>query len=458
MANAPRDANQVPTLMAVNDLTGLPQPVLADSSGNILIAASLANATVSQGGTGRTSFTAYAPIFGGTTATGALQSGTVGNAGEVLTSNGAGALPTFQAAAGGNPFSDATALVKNSVDATKLVIFSASAITTSTTRTITVPDVNDTMVTLGATQTLTGKTLTSPTLTTPVINGATTGTGVASVATASTLSQRDASGNSAFNNVLEGYTTIITAAGTTTLTVASTRNQIFTGTTTQTVVMPVVSTLVLGTQYYIYNDSTGVVSVQSSGLSAIASVPASGFMILTCVATSGVGSGSWEYQNLVTGSSTGTVPVVRGGTGATTLTGILKGNGTGAFTAVTAPSGTIVGTTDTQTLTNKRVTRRTATTNAPGATPTTNSDNVDVQIFTGLNAAITSMTTNLTGTPVATDFIEFQFTDDGTPRAITWGASFASTTVALPTITVASTKLRVLLERGASTWDCVAVV
>lgn len=52
----------------------------------------------------------------------------------------------------------------------------------------------------------------------------------------------------------------------------------------------------------------------------------------------------------------GTLPVANGGTGATTLTGILKGNGTGAFTAVTAPSGAIVGTTDMQTLTNKTLT------------------------------------------------------------------------------------------------------
>ena len=51
---------------------------------------------VAHGGTGDSSFTAYAPIFGGTTSTGALQSGTVGTAGQVLTSNGAGALPTFQ--------------------------------------------------------------------------------------------------------------------------------------------------------------------------------------------------------------------------------------------------------------------------------------------------------------------------------------------------------------------------
>lgn len=59
-----------------------------------------------------------------------------------------------------NPFSDASALVKNSSDATKLAILSAASITTGTTRTYTLPDATDT-ITLNATaQTLTNKKLT----------------------------------------------------------------------------------------------------------------------------------------------------------------------------------------------------------------------------------------------------------------------------------------------------------
>lgn len=53
--------------------------------------------TVADGGTGRSSATAYAVICGGTTATGILQSiASVGSLGQVLTSNGASALPTFE--------------------------------------------------------------------------------------------------------------------------------------------------------------------------------------------------------------------------------------------------------------------------------------------------------------------------------------------------------------------------
>lgn len=59
--------------------------------------------------------------------------------------------------------------LQDNSDTTKQVQFQLSGITTATTRTLTIPDVSDTLVGLAATQTLTNKTLTSPTISTPVI-------------------------------------------------------------------------------------------------------------------------------------------------------------------------------------------------------------------------------------------------------------------------------------------------
>ena len=119
---------------------------------------------------------------------------------------------------------------------------------------------------------------------------------------------------------------------------------------------------------------------------------------------------------------------------------------------------TILGRATTDTLTNKRITARTGSV-ASSATPTINTDNMDLFDITALAAAITSMTTNLSGTPVNGDGLIITFTDNGTGRAITWGASFEASTVALPSTTVASTKLTVALLWDVSTskWRCVGV-
>lgn len=126
---------------------------------------------------------------------------------------------------------------------------------------------------------------------------------------------------------------------------------------------------------------------------------------------------------------------------------------------VLAVEGVVVPTiSSTNTLTNKRITKRTLVTNAPGATPTTATDSYDMVLFTGLATAITSMTTNLTGTPTEGQTLWIAFTDNGTARAITWGSSFEASTVALPTTTVISTRLDVgfVWNTVTSKWRCIA--
>ena len=112
----------------------------------------------------------------------------------------------------------------------------------------------------------------------------------------------------------------------------------------------------------------------------------------------------------------------------------------------------------TTTLTNKRITARSGTV-ASSATPTINTDNVDYYSITALAAAITSFTTNLSGTPTIGQTLWISITDNGTARAITWGASFESSTITLPTTTVISTRLDVafIWNELTSVWRCVGV-
>lgn len=103
---------------------------------------------------------------------------------------------------------------------------------------------------------------------------------------------------------------------------------------------------------------------------------------------------------------------------------------------------TVAVTNSAQQLSNKRVVPRVLVTNAPGATPTINTDNVDAVSLTGINAAITSLTTNLSGSPSNFEKLIIRFRDDGTARAITFGASFeGTTTVPIPTTTTANKTL-----------------
>lgn len=112
------------------------------------------------------------------------------------------------------------------------------------------------------------------------------------------------------NATLRGWTTTATAAGTTTLTNASSHQQEFTGSTTQTVVLPVTSTLALGWSYEIINNSTGSLTIQSSGANTIGTITGGTTASLVCVLTSGTTAASWDFDVDGFASQTGTGAVV----------------------------------------------------------------------------------------------------------------------------------------------------
>ena len=145
---------------------------------------------------------------------------------------------------------------------------------------------------------------TTPTLATPVINGLPTGTGVASTTTASTLVARDVNANIFGNNLIEGFTSTATAGGVTTLTVASTEIQTFTGVSNQTLVLPNATTLTTGHSFRILNTSTGNITVQTNGGATIWTMAATTDLYLICTDNS-TAAGTWETHYIATGVSTG---------------------------------------------------------------------------------------------------------------------------------------------------------
>lgn len=100
------------------------------------------------------------------------------------------------------------------------------------------------------------------------------------------------------------------------------------------------------------------------------------------------------------------------------------------------------------------------TSEASSATPTValTTGVKHIHRITALATDITSMTTNLTGTPTHGQILIYEITGTAA-RAITWGASFEASTEALPTTTVSTDMLTVGFQWNAATskFRCLAV-
>lgn len=152
-----------------------------------------------------------------------------------------------------------------------------------------------------------------------------------------------------------------------------------------------------------------------------------------------VGDGSTQWTGLSYTIDTSTLATLAGAETVSNKT----------LTAVTVSSGTVSGT---------RVNPRISTT-ASSATPSINVDTTDQFNITALAVAITSMTSGLTGTPVDGQKLLIRIKDNGTARAITWGAGFvASGATPLPTTTVLNKThlIGFIYDSAAAKWVCVA--
>jgi hypothetical protein len=126
-----------------------------------------------------------------------------------------------------------------------------------------------------------------------------------------TVDDITASGNLTANNYVTVPHSTATAAGTTTLTVADSRVQVFTGSSNQTVKLPTTS-VVAGQEYTIINQSSGVISVQSSGGSALFAMFPNKSVRFTALFDTPTGGSDWQITGLTaTTSDSGSTLAIR---------------------------------------------------------------------------------------------------------------------------------------------------
>lgn len=134
--------------------------------------------------------------------------------------------------------------------------------------------------------------------------------------TASVISKWDANLNLSANNLLFGFISSVTSAGTTTLVVGSPYRWYITGTSVQTYQMPVTTTLTVGQAFFFINVSSAYVTIVSSGSNTILLMEPNSTAVLLVKSTGATTAADWSVQYSapnkivvsVTGNTTTTIP------------------------------------------------------------------------------------------------------------------------------------------------------
>ena len=207
------------------------------------------------------------------------------------------------------------------------------------------------------------------------LNVANGGTGVTASTGASSVVLRDTNANITANSITPGWTSTATAAGTTTLTVASTYYQRFTGSTTQTVVLPSATTMATGQGFVIDNDSSGNLTLQDGSAGALGIV-VPGMAAYAFCENNSTTAGSWSgYMFVPGGGPSGQVTWGTAGLsmGGQTISSSVLSNPTITAYLETAPSITNSSTAVTLSLSSGTVLSYTLTGNCTFTMPTATS-------------------------------------------------------------------------------------
>lgn len=378
---------------------------------------------------------------------------------------------------------DASTTFQDDADATKQARFELSGIATGNTRVYTLPNISDTLVTQTSTDTLINKTLTTPTISSIINSGTltlpTTTDRLVGRTTVDTLTNKtiDSASNSITLSagVITSGTLGVARGGTGASTLTQDGMLMGNGTSAITAkkwkfdatVAPTVSddntagyevgsrwlNTTASREYVCISASTGAavwVETTNTGSSSmiikdegsnIANTPhtALNFVgpgLTAADAGSGVASITFSEAGLTLDNIGGTLSVSKGGTGASTLTSgnFLVGNGTGAVsTTKVVPTGAVVGTTDTQTLTNKTLTSPVISTisNTGTLTLPTSTDTLVGRATTDTltNKSLVDATTNIIDDLDNTKIMRFQLSGLTTATTRTLTVPDASTTL-----------------------------
>jgi hypothetical protein len=134
-----------------------------------------------------------------------------------------------------------------------------------------------------------------------------------SIANPATIIERDSNANSAVNAIIENTATIVSSAGTTTLTVSSAPIQILTGTQAQTFVLPNATTLATNQSYKFINNSTGSIALQTNGAASLSTIKSDSVLEVFCISNA-TAAGTWATTPVASGILLGNAPQILTGT------------------------------------------------------------------------------------------------------------------------------------------------